>query len=127
MSARRVDYASIGAIDTPDPLSVVFHLQWPDAGMLANFVVNEGAARGAGAPLRVASARPLSEYPVRNLSESWQPVLALGRWYHLAGVYRRDRIELYVDGARVAWAPLAGGGGSIAGAVVIMRDALNQR
>jgi peptide/nickel transport system substrate-binding protein len=37
VSSRRVDYASIGAIDTPDPLSVVFHLQWPDAAMLANF------------------------------------------------------------------------------------------
>ena len=37
VSARQVDYASIGAIDTPDPLSVVFHLQWPDAGMLSNF------------------------------------------------------------------------------------------
>jgi peptide/nickel transport system substrate-binding protein len=37
ISARQVDYASIGTIDTPDPLSVVFHLQWPDAGMLANF------------------------------------------------------------------------------------------
>ena len=24
-------------IDTPDPLTVVFRLQWPDAAMLANF------------------------------------------------------------------------------------------
>ena len=37
ISARQVDYASISAIDTPDPLTVVFHLQWPDAAMLANF------------------------------------------------------------------------------------------
>ena len=37
VSARQVDYASIGAIDTPTPLSVVFHLQWPDAAMLASF------------------------------------------------------------------------------------------
>ena len=37
VSARQVDYASISAIDTPDPLSVVFHLQWPEAAMLANF------------------------------------------------------------------------------------------
>lgn len=36
-SVRRVDYASIAAIDTPDPLTVVFRLQWPDAAMLANF------------------------------------------------------------------------------------------
>jgi peptide/nickel transport system substrate-binding protein len=37
VSARRVNYAAIAAIDTPDPLTVVFHLKWPDASMLANF------------------------------------------------------------------------------------------
>ncbi len=37
LSARRIDYASVGTIDTPDPATVVFHLQWPDAAMLANF------------------------------------------------------------------------------------------
>jgi peptide/nickel transport system substrate-binding protein len=37
VSARKVDYASIDSIETPDPLTVVFHLQWPDSGMLANF------------------------------------------------------------------------------------------
>jgi peptide/nickel transport system substrate-binding protein len=37
VSARRVDYAAISSIDTPDALTVVFHLQWPDAAMLANF------------------------------------------------------------------------------------------
>ncbi len=37
VSARQVDYAAIASIDTPDPLTVVFHLQWPDAAMLANF------------------------------------------------------------------------------------------
>ena len=36
-SARQVDYAAIATIDTPDPLTVVFHLQWPEAAMLANF------------------------------------------------------------------------------------------
>ena len=36
-SARRVDYAAISSIDTPDPLTVVFHLQWPEAAMLADF------------------------------------------------------------------------------------------
>ena len=36
-SARKVDYAAISSIDTPDPLTVVFHLQWPEAAMLANF------------------------------------------------------------------------------------------
>ena len=37
VSARKVDYAAISSIDTPDPLTVVFHLQWPEAAMLANF------------------------------------------------------------------------------------------
>jgi peptide/nickel transport system substrate-binding protein len=37
LSVRQADYAGITAIDTPDPATVVFHLQWPDAAMLANF------------------------------------------------------------------------------------------
>jgi len=37
VSARQVDYAAIGAIDTPDPGTVVFHLKWPQAEMLASF------------------------------------------------------------------------------------------
>ena len=37
ISSRKVDFGAIGDIDTPDPLTVVFHLQWPDAAMLANF------------------------------------------------------------------------------------------
>ncbi len=37
LSVRQADYAAITGIDTPDPLTVVFHLQWPDAAMLANF------------------------------------------------------------------------------------------
>jgi peptide/nickel transport system substrate-binding protein len=37
VSVRKVDYAAIGSIDTPDPRTVVFHLQWPEAAMLANF------------------------------------------------------------------------------------------
>lgn len=37
VSARRVDYTAISRIDTPDALTVVFHLRWPDAAMLANF------------------------------------------------------------------------------------------
>jgi peptide/nickel transport system substrate-binding protein len=36
-SVRRVNYSAIGAIDTPDPLTVVFHLKWPEAAMLQNF------------------------------------------------------------------------------------------
>jgi peptide/nickel transport system substrate-binding protein len=37
LSVRQADYAAVTSIDTPDPLTVVFHLQWPDAAMLANF------------------------------------------------------------------------------------------
>jgi len=37
VSSRQVDFGAIATIDTPDPLTVVFHLQWPDAAMLANF------------------------------------------------------------------------------------------
>ena len=37
VSARRVDYAAISSIDTPDPRTVVFHLDWPEAAMVANF------------------------------------------------------------------------------------------
>jgi len=37
LSARQADYAAITSIDTPDPKTAVFHLQWPDAAMLANF------------------------------------------------------------------------------------------
>src|SRR5258707_534306 len=36
-SVRQVDYSSISAIDTPDPMTAVFHLKWPEAAMLANF------------------------------------------------------------------------------------------
>ena len=37
VSARQVDYGSIKSIDTPDPLTVIFRLYWPEAEMLANF------------------------------------------------------------------------------------------
>jgi peptide/nickel transport system substrate-binding protein len=37
ISVRRVNYAAIGPIETPDPLTVVFHLKWPEAAMLENF------------------------------------------------------------------------------------------
>src|SRR5256714_4017477 len=35
-SSRQVDFGAIAAIDTPDPLTVVFRRQWPDAPSLAN-------------------------------------------------------------------------------------------
>jgi peptide/nickel transport system substrate-binding protein len=37
VSSRKVDYAAIGSIETTDPRTVVFRLQWPEAAMLANF------------------------------------------------------------------------------------------
>jgi peptide/nickel transport system substrate-binding protein len=37
VSARQVDYAGISRIDAPDPHTVVFHLQWPEAAMLPGF------------------------------------------------------------------------------------------
>ncbi|HXP75386.1 MAG TPA: ABC transporter substrate-binding protein [Stellaceae bacterium] len=37
VSARQVNYGAISAIDTPDAATVVFHLKWPEASMLANF------------------------------------------------------------------------------------------
>jgi peptide/nickel transport system substrate-binding protein len=36
-SARQAEYGAISTIDTPNPTTVVFHLQWPEAVMLANF------------------------------------------------------------------------------------------
>src|SRR5437763_1195044 len=37
ISSRQVDFGAISRIETPDPLTIVFHLQWPEAAMLANF------------------------------------------------------------------------------------------
>src|SRR5207245_9692943 len=37
ISSRQVDFGAISSIDTADPLTVIFHLHWPEAAMLANF------------------------------------------------------------------------------------------
>jgi peptide/nickel transport system substrate-binding protein len=37
ISARQAQYSAISAIDVPNPATVVFHLQWPEAIMEANF------------------------------------------------------------------------------------------
>jgi len=37
LSVRQADYAVISSIETPDPTTVIFHLQWSDAAMLPNF------------------------------------------------------------------------------------------
>ena len=36
-SARQASYAAIESIETPDARTVIFHLSWPEAAMLANF------------------------------------------------------------------------------------------
>jgi peptide/nickel transport system substrate-binding protein len=36
-SARQAEYGAISTIDTPNASTVVFHLQWPETVMLANF------------------------------------------------------------------------------------------
>jgi peptide/nickel transport system substrate-binding protein len=36
-SARQVNYSAIDKIETPDPLTVIFRLKWPEAAMLENF------------------------------------------------------------------------------------------
>ena len=37
VSARQVDLSAIASIETPDPRTVLFRLNWPEAAMLANF------------------------------------------------------------------------------------------
>jgi peptide/nickel transport system substrate-binding protein len=59
VSVRRVNYAAIGAIDTPDPLTVVFHLKWPEAAMLQNFASEWNAIYNA-AKLKQDPLFPLS-------------------------------------------------------------------
>ena len=47
VSVRRVNYAAIGAIDAPDPLTIIFHLKWPQAAMLENFASEWNAVYSA--------------------------------------------------------------------------------
>ena len=37
VSVRKVNYSAIDKIETPDPLTVIFRLKWPEAAMLENF------------------------------------------------------------------------------------------
>jgi peptide/nickel transport system substrate-binding protein len=60
-SVRRVNYSAIGAIDTPDPQTVIFHLKWPEAAMLQNFASEWNC---------IYSAAKLKEdplFPVKNV------------------------------------------------------------
>lgn len=36
-SARKAIYAAVGGIETPDPVTVIFRLKWPEAAMLEKF------------------------------------------------------------------------------------------
>src|SRR5271168_1056684 len=70
LSVRQADYAAVTGIDTPDPLTVVFHLQWPDAAMLANFASPWNC---------IYSAAKLKEDPLFPKTHTWQRPLRLCR------------------------------------------------
>jgi len=90
-SSRQLDYAAIERIEAPDPLTVIFHLRWPDAAMLANFASPWGfiysATKLAGDP----------EYPKTH-------VLGTGPFEfveHAKGQYwRGKRFERYFQAGR---------------------------
>ena len=49
--------------------------------------------------ISIASARDLDSFPYRGWTEpAWDPTLNLHQWVHLAGVYARDRIQLFING-----------------------------
>ena len=82
------------------------HTRTHTNSFLVNFAVNQGDSRRTR---QVASARDLNSFPTQGwLDPSWAPLLPIQRWVHLAGVYARDRIQLFVDGALVAQVLLAG-------------------
>lgn len=90
-SSRQVDYAAIERIESPDPLTVVFHLRWPDAAMLANFASPWGFIYSA---TKLASD---PEYPKAH-------VLGTGPFEfveHAKGQYwRGKRFERYFQAGR---------------------------
>jgi len=49
LSVRQADYAAITSIDTPDPATVIFHLQWPDAATACPVARYRPVARVGGA------------------------------------------------------------------------------
>jgi len=71
VSSRKVDYAAIASIDTPDPGTVVFHLQWPEAAMLAKFA-SPGTVSTAqpSLPKTRNSPTPMSSALVRSFLPS---------------------------------------------------------
>ena len=61
VSIRKAAYADIAAIETPDPLTVVFKLRAPDASMLANFASPWNCIYSA------AKLKADAEFPKKNV------------------------------------------------------------
>jgi hypothetical protein len=77
-------------------LSLIGHPREDEPGFFVNFAVNQ---EDSGIGVRIASARDLDSFPERGWPEPrWDPILATHRWVHLAGVYAKDRIQLFIDG-----------------------------
>ncbi len=98
VSVRRVDYAAIGAIDTPDPLTVVFHLKWPEAAMLQNFA-SEWNSIYSAAKLKGDSFFPL-QHIIGTGAFSFVEHVKGDRWTgrRFGGYFRPGRP--YLDGYR---------------------------
>ena len=77
-------------------LSLIGHPREDETGFFVNFAVNQ---EDSGLETRIASARDLDSFPQRGWAEPrWDPILPTHRWIHLAGVYAKDRIQLFIDG-----------------------------
>mmetsp|Transcript_61727 Transcript_61727/g.90513 ORF Transcript_61727/g.90513 Transcript_61727/m.90513 type:complete len:506 (+) Transcript_61727:74-1591(+) len=77
-------------------LSLTGHPREDVNGFFVNFVVNQG---DSPTHFNVASARDLDSYPARGWAETnWEPILPLHQWIHLAGIYARDRVQLFING-----------------------------
>jgi peptide/nickel transport system substrate-binding protein len=98
VSVRRVDYAAIGAIETPDPLTVVFRLEWPEAAMLQNFASEWNAIYSA------ASLKGDPNFPATHIlgtgAFSFAGYVKGDRWSgrRFDGYFRPNRP--YLDGYR---------------------------
>jgi peptide/nickel transport system substrate-binding protein len=98
VSVRRVDYVAIGGIDTPDPLTVVFHLRWPEAAMLQNFASEWNAIYSA------ARLKEDPHFPAGHIlgtgAFSFVEYVKGDHWSgrRFAGYFRPDRP--YLDGYR---------------------------
>jgi peptide/nickel transport system substrate-binding protein len=90
-SARQASYADIAAIETPDPLTVVFRLKRPNASMLANFASPWDCVYSA------ARLRENPVYPERDVMGTGPFVFA----GHVAGSHWTGRrFERYFEHGR---------------------------